>query len=40
MLLQASAMESAIVFEMKDECMESCVKIIAWSFVVKEGAIH
>ena len=31
-------MESTIFFEMKEGCKVSCVKTIAWSVVVQEGA--
>ena len=39
MFLKTCMMESAFFFffEMKERCKECCVKIIAWSIVVKEG---
>ena len=37
MFLKASALESAIFFEIKEECNMFCVKLIVWSIVAQEG---
>ena len=36
--LKASAMESLIfLFEMKEECKWSCIKLVVWSIVPQKG---
>ena len=37
MFLKASAMESAIFFEIKEVCKVSCAKIFLWSIVAQKG---
>ena len=37
MFLKASSMESAIFFEMKEECKVFWVELIVWSIVAQEG---
>ena len=37
MFLKASAIESAIFFEMKEECKVSSLKLVLWSIVAEKG---
>ena len=37
MILKASAMKHKLIFEIKEECKVSCVKIFLWSAVAQKG---